>query len=149
MTASHEHFAFSLLKTFLANLARTNITHPGAPHIVIATPRAQHHEMGAYLANTAAANCGWRVTFLGPDLPAAEIAIAARQCGARAVALSLVYPITDASLTGELTQLKNALPPECALVIGGRAAGAHATLINQIGATLIEDLTVFCTWLSR
>jgi hypothetical protein len=43
----------------------------------------------------------WQASYLGASLPAAEIAGAARQRRARAVALSLVYPEDDLRLENE------------------------------------------------
>ena len=73
-----------------------------APVLVVATPSGQLHELGALLVGAAAANLGWHVTYLGASLPAAEIAGAALQNRARAVALSLVYPEDDPTLEDEL-----------------------------------------------
>ena len=59
---------------------------------MIATPIGQLHDLGATMIGAAAANVGWRTVYLGPGLPAQEIAGAVKSCGAIAVALSLVYP---------------------------------------------------------
>jgi MerR family transcriptional regulator, light-induced transcriptional regulator len=74
-------------------------------------------------------------------IPATEIAGAARQKGARAVALSLVYPEDDARLQGELTLLRESLTAGTALLVGGRAVPAYREVLNRPGATLIENLT--------
>ena len=71
----------------------------------------------------------------------AEIAGAALQSGARAVALSLVYPADDPGLAGELTRLRELLPAETDLVAGGRAASAYRDTLESIGAVLIGDLS--------
>ena len=84
---------------------------------------------------------GWHVTYLGASLPAAEIAGAARQNRARAVALSLVYPEDDPRLEGELTLLRELLPPEVALLTGGRAMPAYLDAIEKIGAVQMKDLS--------
>ncbi len=70
-----------------------------------------------------------------------EIASAARKRQARAVALSLVYPEDDARLPGELTLLREALPAESALLVGGRAMPAYRGVLGRLGARLVEDLT--------
>jgi methylmalonyl-CoA mutase cobalamin-binding subunit len=64
------------------------------------------HKPGALIVATIAASDGWRVTYLGPSLPAEEIAGAAHQNRARAVALSLVYPGDDPFLRGELLKFQ-------------------------------------------
>jgi methylmalonyl-CoA mutase cobalamin-binding subunit len=117
--------------------------------LVVATPSGQLHELGALLVGAAAANLGWHVTYLGASLPAAEIAGAARQNRARAVALSLVYPEDDPRLEGELSRLRELLPPEVALLAGGRAMPAYRAILARLGATLISDLRQLCAELDE
>jgi methylmalonyl-CoA mutase cobalamin-binding subunit len=74
-------------------------------------------------------------------LPAAEIAGAAKQNRARAVALSLVYPEDDPGLEGELTRLRELLPPEVVLLTGGRAMPAYLEVIKKSGAVQVKDLS--------
>lgn len=140
ITAAHEHFATGHLRAFLASLARPFGGHECAPALVVATPSGQLHEMGSLLVSALAANLGWDVTGLGASLPAAEIAGAARKKRARAVALSLVYPEDDASLPGELTLLREALPEDTALLVGGRAMPAYRETLVRLGAILVADL---------
>ena len=117
--------------------------------LVVATPAGQIHELGALLVGAAAANVGWHVTYLGASLPAAEIAGAARQNRARAVALSLVYPEDDPRLEGELTRLHDSLPAEVTLLVGGRAMPAYRAALEKIDATPLEDLTHLCATLDE
>jgi DNA-binding transcriptional MerR regulator/methylmalonyl-CoA mutase cobalamin-binding subunit len=140
ITAAHEHFATAVIRTFLGHATRPFAGTDSAPVIVVATPAGQIHELGALLVGAAAANLGWHVTYLGASLPAAEIAGAARQNRARAVALSLVYPEDDPRLEGELTRLHELLPPEAMLLVGGRAMPAYDEVLAKIGATQVKDL---------
>jgi DNA-binding transcriptional MerR regulator/methylmalonyl-CoA mutase cobalamin-binding subunit len=139
-TAAHEHFASAALRVFLANSAKPFGAMDHAPVLIVATPAGQVHELGALLVGAAAANLGWQVTYLGASLPAAEIAGAAQQRRARAVALSLVYPEDDPGLAGELTRLREALPPEVKLLAGGRAMPAYRGALEKIGALPVENL---------
>jgi len=140
LTAAHEHFATSLMRGFLANLARPFGGSQNAPVLIVATPTGQLHELGALLVSALAANLGWQVAHLGASLPAAEIAGAARQKQARAVALSLVYPEDDAGLANELRALREMLPAGTDLLVGGRATSAYRTILESLGAILVEDL---------
>jgi len=140
ITAAHEHFASAVIRIFLGQAAKPYGSMDNAPVLVVATPAGQVHEMGARLVGAAAANLGWQVTYLGASLPAAEIAGAARQNRARAVALSLVYPEDDPRLEGELTLLRELLPQEVALLTGGRAMPAYLDAIERIGAVQMKDL---------
>lgn len=140
ITAAHEHFASAVIRIFLGHSALPFAGSDSAPVLVVATPTGQIHELGALLAGAVAANLGWRVTYLGASLPAAEIAGAARQNRARAVALSLVYPEDDPRLSGELSRLREFLAPEVPLLIGGRALPGYRDILEEIGAVQLKDL---------
>lgn len=140
LTAAHEHFLSAALRTFLGNSARQFPLAESAPSLVVATPTGQLHELGAVMVTAAASNLGWRVIYLGASLPAAEIAGAAIQNKARAVALSLVYPEDDATLGDELVNLRRYLPENIKILAGGRAAEAYRDALNRIGALRMPDL---------
>ena len=140
LTAAHERFSSAALRVFLGHAAGAFSLPATAPGLVVATPSGQIHELGALLVGAAAANLGWRVTYLGAGLPAAEIAGATKQSGARAVALSLVYPEDDPRLAAELVRLRGSLPAGVPLLVGGRAMPAYAAALNKIKAIKIKDL---------
>jgi DNA-binding transcriptional MerR regulator/methylmalonyl-CoA mutase cobalamin-binding subunit len=105
--------------TVLDSLARLSSREP----IVFATLPGERHELGLLLAAMLCANRGHRVHFLGPDLPAEEIARYSGQVDARIVALSLVSSEHLDDVPGHLQALARALGPVTAIWIGG--AGAH------------------------
>jgi DNA-binding transcriptional MerR regulator/methylmalonyl-CoA mutase cobalamin-binding subunit len=140
LTAAHEHFASAVIRVSLGHAAKPFGGMEHAPVLVVATPAGQIHELGALLVGATAANFGWHVTYLGASLPAAEIAGAARQNRAQAVALSLVYPEDDPGLAGELTRLREFLPAEVPLLVGGRAMPAYRKLLENIRAVPLENL---------
>jgi MerR family transcriptional regulator, light-induced transcriptional regulator len=136
----HEHMASAVVRSFLGPLYSFEQPEPSAPHMVVTTPSRQHHELGALMAAASAAGEGWQVTYLGPELPPEEIAAAAVQQGARAVALSLVYPPDDPLLRDDLRRLRRLLGSHTTLVVGGRAAPAYAGILSEIGALQVESL---------
>ena len=113
------------LRTFLGNAARPHAIPETAPMLVVATPSGQLHELGAILVATEATNLGWRVTYLGTSLPAADIAGAAIQNKASVVALSIVFPSDDPHMEAELADLRRYLPATVKLLIGGGASSAY------------------------
>jgi DNA-binding transcriptional MerR regulator/methylmalonyl-CoA mutase cobalamin-binding subunit len=149
LTSAHEHFASAALRVFLGNAGKPFGAMDDAPVLVVATPAGQVHELGALLVGAAAANFGWQVTYLGASLPAAEIAGAARQRRARAVALSLVYPEDDPRLAGELTRLRESLPADVPLLVGGRAQSAYGQALRETGALSIANLAQLGTTLDN
>lgn len=140
LTAAHEHFLSASLRTLLGQSIRQFAQSDTAPGIVVATPAGQLHELGAMIVAAAASNLGWRVTYLGTSLPAAEIAGAAMQHKVGAVALSLVYPEDDRGLPAELSNLRRYLAAEIKILAGGRAAPAYHDALNAIGALRMGDL---------
>ena len=143
MTAAHEHFFTAAVKSFLGQLTRQFTPPASAPVLVCCTPINQHHELGAYLAGVAGGHLGWRVIYLGPALPAAEIAGVAEQQAARAVALSLVYPQDDTALPDELRLLRKFLPATTSIIVGGRVAEAYRAVLDEIGAVLVASIDSF------
>lgn len=143
ITAAHEHFASAAIRAFLAHAARPFALPVNAPHVVVATPTGQIHELGAIMAAAAASDLGWRVTYLGTSLPAAEIAGSAAHNNARAVALSIVYPSDDELLPEELERLRRYLPPDVKIIVGGRASAAYSDALRRIGALHTPDLRTF------
>jgi methanogenic corrinoid protein MtbC1 len=113
------------------------------PNLVVATPAGQVHEFGALLVAATAAAEGWRVTYLGTELPAEDIVEAAVRIGVRAVALSVVYPAADPALRAELRRLRTALPKDIVLMVGGAASSAYGEVLAEISAVRLNDLAEF------
>ena len=139
LRVASEHMATAVVRSFVGNM-RPFQANGAAPRAVATTPAGQKHELGAMLASLVAASEGWNATFLGPDLPAEEIAGAAAGTGARAVLLSIVYPGDDPRLGGELVRLRGLLGGEVALLAGGRAAPQYAPFLERAGAVPLATL---------
>jgi DNA-binding transcriptional MerR regulator/methylmalonyl-CoA mutase cobalamin-binding subunit len=90
--------------------------------IVFATLPGERHELGLLTSAMVSASHGFKVHYLGPDLPPAEIARFARETGAIAVGLSLVLQESLRALGNQLEQLVAGLPPEACVWLGGAAA---------------------------
>jgi methylmalonyl-CoA mutase cobalamin-binding subunit len=143
----HGHLASAVLRRVLDRVIETAASVGAAPNLVVATPAGQLHEFGALLAAATAAAEGWRVTYLGASLPAEDIAAAAAQTRARAVALSIVYPAGDRAVGHELRRLGSLLPKDATLVVGGAASPSYRAVLEEIGATAVGDLADFRTQL--
>jgi methanogenic corrinoid protein MtbC1 len=98
------------------------------------------HEIGAMMVAATATSEGWRVVYLGADLPIEEIAAAVLHSNARALALSIVYPVDDTRLHDELRRLSNLLPPHVTVLAGGRAIEQYANVLQEIGAVAVHSL---------
>jgi DNA-binding transcriptional MerR regulator/methanogenic corrinoid protein MtbC1 len=140
---AHGHLASAVLRRLLERMIESASSPLATASLVVATPVGQVHEFGALVVAATAAAEGWRVTYLGTDLPAEDIAEAAARTRARAVALSVVFPAGDAALEDELRHLRAALPKDVTLVVGGAAAPAYSGVLDEIGAARLNDLEAF------
>jgi len=139
----HEHLVTAVIRSFWGSMRSGQETPGNAPNIVVTTPAGQLHELGAVMAAATTAAMGWRITYLGPNLPAEEIAAALEFNPALAVALSIVYPEDDPLLELELRKLRRYLPREIALIVGGRAVENYKNVLDEIGANIVYDLASF------
>lgn len=138
ISPAQEHLASGVVMRTLGWLMESCEPAGSAPRAVVATPAGQRHNLGALLAAATAAASGWRVSYLGGDLPASEIARAAREVEARAVALSVVHPERSA-FTEELARLRAEAPEGLVVLVGGRAAERRASEVEETGARLLRD----------
>jgi methanogenic corrinoid protein MtbC1 len=142
---AQEHFASAILKTFLCSMRLAFNVAPNSPGIVITTPSGEAHELGAIIASVIAASDGWDVTYLGANLPADEIAMAAKSRRAKAVGLSVVNSEMGADIISEFQRLKNSLAPNTTVFVGGQGLEKIRLLVQNIGAVPVEDLKDFKT----
>ena len=70
-----------------------------------------------------------------------EIAGAAIQNKARAVAMSIVYPDDDPNLAQELESLRRHLSPEIKIITGGRASESYDATLEKLGAIRTRELS--------
>lgn len=138
---AHEHLASGVIRRFLEWLIETAEADPEtAPLLLTCTPQGQRHEFGALIAGAVATGSGWRATFLGPDLPAEEIASAARSLEAQAVAISAIYGPEEETID-EIARLRELLPPEVRVIAGGTTVDRHARTFGEHGIEVASDLT--------
>jgi len=136
---AHEHAASVVVRRVLGWLVEMVEVPADAPRAVVACLAHERHELGAALAAAAASQAGWRVAYLGPDLPAAEIAAAALRQLADIVGVSIVAPEDPAAARSELQTLRRALQPRTPLLAGG--AGVPSLGALGEGITPVRDLT--------
>ena len=133
---SQEHLVSSIVRSVLGGLLRASMRPHASPKVVFATPTGERHELALLSAALLAASAGFGVIYLGPDLPAADIAHAAAIAGARVVIVGLTTP--DAVARPELHRLAR-LPDGIELWLGGPAAepmlkgaGGRVRLVPEI-----------------
>ena len=147
LRTANEHLASSVVRTFLDGLHGAYPVSDTAPVLVVATPAFQYHELGATLVAAIGRMDGWKTVYLGPNLPAEELAAAARVRGARAIALSIAYPADDPRLVEELELLRRLIDPDVTILVGGPSSSGYRTTLDGIGAIRIDNLAALREYL--
>lgn len=142
LRSGQEHLGTAVIREVLMSPVPGSQTATNAPELVVATPSGEIHELGALLVAASARDLGWRVTYLGPNLPAEEIAACARVRKVRAVGLSVVYPENCPTVLAQIRELRKLLPDEILLVVGGRAASGYEAAIGgrEVKIEWMKDL---------
>lgn len=137
LSPAQEHHATSVLQDVILETVRRFTPSADAPRIVISTLPGERHALGAAMVAATAAGEGWRVTYLGADLPVDDIALAARSAAANVLALSVVYVDERRSTARELDRLRNVVAAEVDILVGG--AGVSVIDLPQ-GVTAYRSL---------
>ncbi len=141
LAIAQEHLVSQMLRTLLGSMMRLFRQPNPAMTMVLSTPAGEPHEFGILAAAMLASLAGVEPVYLGPNLPAREIADAARKTSARVVAVSVTSP--SETTQPELNALAAAMPEDAELWVGG-AASTGMDLSNPGRKTrLIEDLPAF------
>jgi len=140
VTPANEHLASAVMLRVVGRVIEAAEPSGSALSLVVATPAQQLHEFGALFAAATAAAEGWRVTYLGRDLPASDIAGAARDTSADAVALSIVYAPDPAVVESELRELRGQLAVNAPLLVGGAAVPSLKKVLDEIEAVQLSDM---------
>ncbi|MBZ0111561.1 MAG: MerR family transcriptional regulator [Thermoanaerobaculia bacterium] len=141
ISPAQEHMATAAIRSFVAGFLQVPASAKG-PVIVITTPAGQLHELGALLAAAMAAAEGWRVVYLGPDLPTTSILQAAQQAEATAVAISITYPEASPNLLNEIASLLSSLEG-CHCIAGGRGSVILEPLEAAENLTIVRGMADF------
>ncbi len=143
LNTAQEHLASSNVQQVILSVMRDLTPQADAPTVVVGTPAGERHAIGAALVAAAAAAQGWRVVYLGADLPADDIAGAARAAEASVVALSTVYVADRKALLQELRTLRAQLPPEAMMIVGGAGARGLEAQLSKLEIGVSADIADF------
>lgn len=133
LTIAHEHLASSTIHDIVAESMRAITRGAGEATVVVATPTGERHAIGAALVGATAASEGWRVVYLGTDLPASDIAAAAIATKARAIAMSVIYVQDRARTLAELRTLRALIPPSISIIVGGAGVADMQDDLRKLG----------------
>ncbi len=127
---AREHFFSTYLRHKVgARLNHVN-RHARGARILAACPSGEYHELGLIQFALAAASRGYRVVLTGANLPAAQIAAAARLAGCVAVALS----VSRRAEPGPLVTCLRELVADFPVLVGGEGVDRWREAISATGA---------------
>ena len=137
---AQEHAATSVVRTFLGRLLSISRGAVNGPVIVSATLSGLMHEFGAMMAALTVAAQGWRAFYIGPNLPVEEMVYSFEQLNAEAIVVSIVFPPNDSVVEDQLLRLRELLPQNTSIIVGGAAAESYHTTLDHISAIISHDL---------
>ena len=108
----------NLLTAVLASLVRTYSPSNPPARVLLATPRSERHAFPTLAAAMLTAAGGMGAIYLGTDLPAADIVVAARKSEADLVLLSL-SSVPNSEVLCDLDYIAQKVPRSATLWLGG------------------------------
>lgn len=120
-SVAQERLVTSSVRKQVSGVVDTYNRIANGPLVVLTTLTGERHELGILMCALLASSKGLRCQYLGPDLPAPDIAVFTERVGASAVALSLVSTENMAKSVEELHTLAHLLPPSVEIWVGGIA----------------------------
>ena len=135
---AQEHLVSAAIRSVLGSLLRTLPNSPRARTLVFATAAGERHELGLLCAAVLAATRGINVVYLGPDLPASDIAHAATIAEAH----TLLIAATLADFDPKDLRALSRVPKRVEIWAGGAQAAALRAAIGS-RARQIDTLEQF------
>jgi methanogenic corrinoid protein MtbC1 len=136
----HEHFASARLNEFLTRHWQPLSDGATGPCAVCATPAGERHGLGLQMVALTLALNNLRVVYLGPDIPAEEIAQAVAQHAAQAVVLSAALGVERERAYAECDVLRRALGPQFPILAGGRGFDVPPSSVLRLEGLEALDL---------
>jgi len=131
-----EHFASSFIRGKLMSIMQTYPIRRNTPRIMLGCGPTEQHEIGGLMLATMLRGAGYRVEFLGPDLPIEDLVDYAEYDRPDMIILSATMPES----AGELAKMQKALnrlrkPP--LFGYGGRAFNYQPELRASMGGVFL------------
>lgn len=123
ITVVQEHYVTAYCREkLLVLLNSVRATSSTAPEIVCATPPGEQHELGLLALALRLALRGFRVTYLGTNVPTAELVAHLNARAPAALCLSMVHSRPPSEMMAYAKELRSKVSAQVRIAIGGRAA---------------------------
>jgi hypothetical protein len=140
LRGSHRHLAHAVLRRVLDHIVATATAPLASRDVVVTTLGDDAPELDALIVAAAAAADGWRVTYVGPRVPAEDVADTLEVLGAHVLILGLDAPPGDREIPRELRRLRALLPAHLELFVVGTTPDVHRSSIVGAGVTALVGL---------
>ncbi len=131
-TIGHEHIVTGITEAIVGSLTVGFEPPADRGHLVLTCAEGEVHGLPARFAAELLTLQGWRVTFLGPPTPAAELVRTLESLDADVIGVSCTVP---ANLVGAARSIAAARATGLPVVAGGAAFGVTAHRARHLGAT--------------
>ncbi|MCC6526925.1 MAG: MerR family transcriptional regulator [Polyangiaceae bacterium] len=138
VSVTQEHFAAAFVRDQLvAMLLRVGCGPATGRRVACVTFPGDAHELGVLGLSVRLALAGWRVTYLGANLPLEELCRFAQAFAPARICVSVLTPVRGTELSAYARRLRAAAPPATELVIGG--AGLPGKAPEVAGVRVVPD----------
>ncbi len=151
VTMGQKHMLFVLIRNLLGTLIRLrgNRAEPGSV-MLFSTPMQGTYEFGALITAAMAGEEGYYGLYLGPNLPDSEILMAAKRTGVAGVCLWLSEGSgRDPRMAAQMKAVKDQLPKNCRLVVGGPVENEIAATMRKHGIIVTPSYEDFDQYINQ
>lgn len=139
LSIAQEHFASEFCREQLASmLVSLGYGPKDGPTAICATYPGERHELALLSLAVRLALTGYRVRYLGADLPLKDLCDAARELSPRLVLVSVTMPVRQAELEAYVRTLRGSCPPQTRVTVGG--PGVPEELVAPKGVSVLTTM---------
>lgn len=128
---AREHFFSSFLRNKIGTRFNHELQRSQGPSLILACMPGEAHEMGLMLFGLTAGARGFRVLYLGADLPLSQLIPVVNKIKPAGIALSGTTVELDEALEQDIQSLQQAI--QVPVFIGGNVAENEANRLRQLG----------------
>ena len=138
---AEEHFASAIIREKLAGIMEDLDTGTArGPEAVCVGLAGERHEFGLMGIGISLATRGWRVLYLGVDMPMDEVQRVVQSRRPALLCTSVVNQMGTAEFRRLVRELRDMAPPETEIVIGGPGLPDSTAVADVAGVHVAEEL---------